>query len=68
MRFLFGNAALDTDREELRVAGDLVHLGPVGFALLVYLIENRGRVVSRAELHEAVWHGRDVAAEHDRNR
>lgn len=62
MRFLFGDCTVDTDREELRVSGAPVQLGPVGYPLLVYLVENRGRLVSKAEIHQVVWQGRPVSA------
>src|SRR5688572_3419845 len=36
-----------------------VHLGPTEFRLLEFLMESRGRVLSRAQLLDAVW-GRDA--------
>ena len=38
-----------------------MHLEPQVFDLLVYLIENRDRVVTKDDLFAAVWHGRIVS-------
>src|SRR4249919_3248664 len=52
---------LDCQRRELR-AGDVpVALEPQVFDLLVYLIENRDRVVSKDDLIASVWAGRIVS-------
>jgi pimeloyl-ACP methyl ester carboxylesterase/DNA-binding winged helix-turn-helix (wHTH) protein len=59
--FRFGAYSLDTDRHELARSGDLVPIEPQVFDLLVYLIENRGRVVSKDDLIEGVWGGRIVS-------
>ena len=61
MRYLFEDYALDTDRRELCRRGDIVRLEPQAFDLLEYLICNRGRVVSRADLITSVWAGRIVS-------
>ena len=61
MLFLFNNYVLDCQRRELR-AGDVpVALEPQVFDLLVYLIENRDRVVSKDDLIASVWAGRIVS-------
>jgi DNA-binding winged helix-turn-helix (wHTH) protein/formylglycine-generating enzyme required for sulfatase activity/dienelactone hydrolase len=60
MSYGFGDFELDTERFELRRAGVPVPLEPQVFELLVYLVANRDRVVTRRELHERVWHGRIV--------
>ena len=52
---------LDTDRRELRHGTDLVPLEPQVFDLLEYLIRNRERVVSRADLMGSIWRGRVVS-------
>ncbi len=59
--FRFGEYALDTDRRELVRGGDLVAVEPQVFDLLVYLIRNRERVVSKDDLIEGVWGGRIVS-------
>ncbi len=61
MKFAFGDHVLDIERRELRHAGDLVALEPQVFDLLVHLIRNRGRVVSKDELIDAIWEGRIVS-------
>jgi pimeloyl-ACP methyl ester carboxylesterase/DNA-binding winged helix-turn-helix (wHTH) protein len=57
----FGEFALDTSRRELVRAGSPVAVEPQVFDLLVYLIENRERVVSKDDLIEGVWRGRIVS-------
>ena len=59
--YLFGDCELDTDRRELRRASSLVPVEPQVFDLLVYLICNRDRVVSRDDLIASIWEGRLVS-------
>ena len=61
MLFLFENFALDCGRRELRLAGTIVPVEPQVFDILVYLIANRDRVVSKDDLIESVWGGRIVS-------
>jgi DNA-binding winged helix-turn-helix (wHTH) protein len=61
LRYLFEDCALDTDRRELRRGSDLVPVEPQVFDLLVYVISNRERVVSRDDLLASIWHGRIVS-------
>jgi TolB-like protein/Flp pilus assembly protein TadD len=59
--YQFGDCSLDTGGLELKRSGDLVALEPQVFRLIVCLIENRGRVVSKDELIDIVWDGRIVS-------
>jgi TolB-like protein len=59
--YLFDDFALDTDRRELRRGTVEVHVEPQVFELLVYLVRNRERVVSRDDLLAAIWNGRYVS-------
>jgi pimeloyl-ACP methyl ester carboxylesterase/DNA-binding winged helix-turn-helix (wHTH) protein len=59
--FRFGEYSLDTDRRELVRSGELVAIEPQVFDLLVYLIRNRERVVTKDDLIEGVWGGRIVS-------
>src|SRR6516225_5532751 len=59
--FAFDNYVLDTERRELREGHTLVSVQPQVFDLLEYLIRNRGRVISRDDLLDAIWAGRIVS-------
>ena len=54
-RFTFGELTLDLDAGLLRRGGQEIRLRPKAFAVLVYLVEHPGRLVSKSELIEAVW-------------
>jgi DNA-binding winged helix-turn-helix (wHTH) protein len=58
---LFENFVLDAGRRELRRKGVLVPVEPQVFDLLVYLLRNRDRVVSKDDLIASVWNGRIVS-------
>jgi adenylate cyclase len=59
--YLFDDYALDTERRELRRGDAQVAVEPKVFDLLMYLVENRHRVVSRDDLIANVWDGRIVS-------
>ena len=61
MQFCFDNHTLDTERRELLRGGDPVALQPQVFDLLVHLVQNRDRVVSKDDLIALVWGGRTVS-------
>ena len=60
MLYLFEQFALDDERRELRGAG-IVSIEPQVFDLLLYLIKNRNRVISKDDLIASVWNGRVVS-------
>ena len=57
-----GVVTLDVDRHEVKAGGEPVDLTLREFSLLQYLMENKGRVLSRDALLEQVW-GYDYAGE-----
>jgi TolB-like protein/DNA-binding winged helix-turn-helix (wHTH) protein/Flp pilus assembly protein TadD len=57
---LFADFALDLTRGFLLRGDELVHLRPQTYEVLKYLIENKGRLISKDKLIEEVWHGRAV--------
>jgi adenylate cyclase len=61
MPFSFADHVLDVERRELRRNGQPIALEPQVFDLLVYLISNRSRVVTKDEMLDAVWGGRIVS-------
>ena len=61
MQFLFRDHLLDTDRRELSREQVPVAVEPQVFDLVVHLMENRDRVVSKDELIDKIWHGRSVS-------
>ena len=61
MVLVFGEHRLDIDRRELHRGAELVDLEPKAFDLLVFLVRNNDRVVSKSELLDAVWNGRIVS-------
>ena len=61
VQFLFANHTLDTDRRELLRGAEPIAVEPQVFDLLVYLVRNRDRVVSKDDLIAAVWGGRIVS-------
>ena len=50
MLYVFGDCTLDTRGYELRRGGTRIPLRPKIFRVLVYLIEQRDRVVTRDEM------------------
>src|SRR5712691_6007572 len=52
---------LDVDRRELRRGSEPIAVEPQVFDLLVYLVQNRDRVVSKDDLIASVWGGRIVS-------
>jgi TolB-like protein/Tfp pilus assembly protein PilF len=61
LHYEFGEHALDLGRRELRRRGERIAVEPQVFDLIVYLVENRDRVVSRDDLISRVWGGRIVS-------
>ena len=61
MQFHFGDHVLDVARRELRRGAQAVAVEPQVFDVLVYLVHNRDRVVSKDDLIASVWGGRIVS-------
>jgi TolB-like protein/DNA-binding winged helix-turn-helix (wHTH) protein/Tfp pilus assembly protein PilF len=59
-RFFLNGYRLEPDTRLLLHHGQAVHLPHRPFQVLLYLIEHRDRLVSRSELLELFWEGRDV--------
>jgi TolB-like protein/tetratricopeptide (TPR) repeat protein len=61
VQLVFADYSLDTDRRELRCRSELIAVEPQVYDLLVYLVQNRDRVVSKDDLIASVWGGRVVS-------
>jgi len=62
-RLKFGNCEFCLDKHQLHVNGHLRKAEPLALDLLLYLLRNAGRTVSKQELLEAVWAGQSVSSE-----
>jgi TolB-like protein/Tfp pilus assembly protein PilF len=58
---VFGEHVLDPDRRELTRGSEAIAIGPQVFDLLLHLVRNRERVVTKDDLIEVVWGGRIVS-------
>src|SRR5438093_10655687 len=61
-RIFFGAFCLDPSEQRLWHGAEEIHLRPKTFGVLSYLLQNRGRLVSKQELLEALW--RETAVTH----
>src|SRR6266568_2671639 len=61
MTLSFRDCEINLERRELWRAKRAVHVEPQVFDLLVYLVQNRDRVVSKDDLIASVWGGRIVS-------
>lgn len=60
MLYRFGDCAFDTTRRELSRDERRIDIEPQVFELIQYLLENRERVVPRAELQKLLWGQRAI--------
>jgi pimeloyl-ACP methyl ester carboxylesterase/DNA-binding winged helix-turn-helix (wHTH) protein len=58
--YRFNQCTLDTERYQLSLRDKPVSVEPLVFDLLVYLVENQDRVVTREELLDKLWEGKVV--------
>ncbi len=55
-RLTFADIDLDDETHEVWKAGELVPLSPTEFKLLRYFMQNAGRVLSKSQILDHVWH------------
>ena len=55
-RLSFADIELDDETHEVWKAGEQVALSPTEFKLLRYFLQNAGRVLSKAQILDNVWH------------
>jgi TolB-like protein len=61
VRFIFADYLLDADRRELHCGSEFIAVEPQVLDLLIYLLQNRDRVVSKDDLIASIWGGRIVS-------
>ncbi|MDE5459826.1 winged helix-turn-helix domain-containing tetratricopeptide repeat protein [Bradyrhizobium sp. CSS354] len=61
MKYRSSDFEIDISQHELRHRGLSVHTEPQVFDLIVHLVRNHDRVVSKDELIETVWNGRIIS-------
>ncbi len=60
MIYTFNNYHVDPINFSIKYNNDIVAVEPRVFDLIIYLIKNKSQVVSRDELFEKIWQGRNV--------
>src|SRR5262245_30707085 len=58
--FLFDDLRVERAMFRAFKAGNAIQLEPKAFRLLLFLIENRGRLIEKVEILQAVWNGTHV--------
>ena len=53
--YTFGDLSIDTASHSVKVAGQEASLTPKEFALLVFLVSNKGIALSREKILQKVW-------------
>src|SRR3954469_6424896 len=61
MKYRFADFEVDLSQHELRRKGASVHIEPQVFDLIVHLVRNHDRVVSKDELIDTIWNGRAIS-------
>jgi TolB-like protein/DNA-binding winged helix-turn-helix (wHTH) protein len=61
MKYSFAEFEIDLNQQELRRLGEAIHIEPQVFDLIVHLVRNHDRIVSRDELIETIWNGRIIS-------
>src|SRR6266545_519527 len=60
VQYRFAEFEIDLSQHELRRLGEAVHIEPQVFDLIVHLVRNHDRIVSKDELIETIWNGRII--------
>ena len=58
-----GGLMIDDDRKEVSVDGDVVKLTPIEYRILLFLVQNQGRVFSINQIYESIWEEEAIAAD-----
>ncbi len=61
MRYRFAQFEIDSEHFQLRCDGREIHLEPLVFDLLLFMVERAGQVLTREAIIERIWKGRFVS-------
>ena len=61
MAYEFANCLIDPDKHLFLRDGLPVHLEPQVFDLLLFLVDQKGRLMTKDDIVETVWHGLSVS-------
>src|SRR5206468_8658761 len=61
LKYRFAEFEIDLSQQELRRRGVAIHIEPQVFDLIVHLVRNHDRIVSKDELIETIWNGRIIS-------
>ena len=58
-----GGLMIDDDRKEVTVDGESVKLTPIEYRILLFLVQNQGRVFSINQIYESIWNEEAIGAD-----
>ena len=58
-----GGLMIDDDSKEVTVDGESVKLTPIEYRILLFLVQNQGRVFSINQIYENIWNEEAIAAD-----
>jgi DNA-binding winged helix-turn-helix (wHTH) protein len=61
LKYRFDEFEIDLIQQELRRGDKFIHIEPQVFDLIVHLVRNHDRIISKDELIENIWHGRIIS-------
>ena len=61
MKYQCADFEIDVSQQELRRRGEVIHVEPQVFDLIVHLVCNHNRTVSKDELVDTIWQGRVIS-------
>jgi TolB-like protein/DNA-binding winged helix-turn-helix (wHTH) protein len=61
LKYQCADFEIDVSQQELRRRGEVIHVEPQVFDLIVHLVRNHNRTVSKDELVDTIWQGRVIS-------
>ena len=61
--YTVGGMSIDDGAKRVTVDGEEVHLTPIEYSILLFLVQNRGSVFSSSQIYEAIWGADAIGAD-----